>query len=133
MATLHLSFHELADLVHSHPDLPPGIKNVYGDGDAIIFNVRPLRIAPAVQVRLRIGEYREDGVLICPLDMPNHMRWILRHLVSTESARFLSLNGNGLEVDISTFLQHHVPGTQAKAVEKTAHGLTLVLEMQRRG
>jgi hypothetical protein len=133
MATLHLSFQELADLVHSHPDLPPGIKNVYGDGASIIFNVRPLRIAPAVQVRLRIGEYRDDGVLICPLDLPNHMKWLLRHLVTTESARYLVLDGNVLEVNVSGYLHSCFPGMRATAVETGDDGISILLEVQRQG
>ncbi|MCZ7558120.1 MAG: hypothetical protein M5R41_17090 [Bacteroidia bacterium] len=132
MATLHLSFQELADLVLGQPNLPPGIKNVYPDGDVLIFNVRPLRIAPAVQVSLRIGEYREDSILHCPLVMPKHMKWLLRHIITTEVSHFLTVNETGLDVNVGVYLRHCFPGIKVSAVEKTVNGITLVLSVERR-
>lgn len=132
MATLHLSFQEIADLVLSQPNLPPGIKNVYPDGEALIFILRPLRIAPAIQVKLRIGDYREEGVLHCPLEMPNHMKWLLRHIITTEASNFLVLNEKGLEVNFGVYLRHCLPGIRVSAVEKTVNGVTLVLSVERR-
>ena len=108
MAHLRITYSELAELIRSNPDLPETIRSVQADEHAVVLNVRPLRIAPPMQVKMYMERF-EDGRLYCPFETEGHLSWLLRHLVPSFALNHVQIEEYRYVINLNALLRSRIP------------------------
>ena len=115
MAKLRITYRELAELIRINPDLPETIRGVQAEEGAIMLNVRPLRIAPPMQVRMYMERF-EDGRLHCPFETEGHLSWLLRHLVPSFALNHVQIEEDRYVINLAALLSSRIPNVRIDGI-----------------
>jgi hypothetical protein len=130
MAEIVISYTELAELLRNSQELPHTVRGIQGDMEGVLLNVRPLRIGPSLQVRIRADSMHE-GVLICPFHTEGHLSWLLRHLVPPLALDYIRVEKSHFVIDMNAYLRFRWPGFEIRELRCEGERIHLVFGIER--